>query len=138
MSWADPVRLNPYVGMLTTTYNTQDPNVKPYTLVRGTARGFPNPTLQLGPGELITQVGASWDRTAFYIRGMQVGTNRQASVIYPAGTSAIALRNPPKNSCFVGWAGRCGVALDAVWPLWAVFEPASWGASRLEPYQNKI
>lgn len=116
-----------WITKLSTTYTTKDPSNPPFVMANGQGEtGGPNPIIQMGPGEVVTQIGASWST---YTNLIQITTNRQPTIAYGPGGGAIQTWSPPKNGCFVGWAGMCGTLVDAVWPVWAVFYPASWGSN---------
>ncbi|OBT54824.1 hypothetical protein VE04_05699 [Pseudogymnoascus sp. 24MN13] len=114
-----------WVTKLATTYTTKDPNDPPFVKTNGHGEtGGLNPIIQLGPGEVVTQIGVSWST---FTNLVQITTNRQPTITYGPGVNPIQTWSPPQNGCFVGWAGMCGTLVDALWPVWAIFYPASWG-----------
>lgn len=123
--WGDS---SSWLSRIQMTWETQDPNQPSFTHTWGSGQlGIGYPTIQLGPGEKITQLGAAYSPTQYLCR-LSVTTSQQPTIIYPDGNSGGGIQTwtPPANSSFVGFSGRGGAVIDQIRPVYVQFAPATW------------
>ncbi|GFF96948.1 hypothetical protein IFM53868_08809 [Aspergillus udagawae] len=123
--WGDP---SSWLTRIQMTWETQNLNQPSFSHSWGLGHiDIGCPTIQLGPGEKITQLGAAYSSTQFLCR-LSVTTSQQPAIIYPDGNSGgrIQTWTPPANSSFVGFSGRWGAYIDQICPVYVQFAPATW------------
>jgi hypothetical protein len=114
------------VDRIVTTYAQNDNDQPTFSYTHGGDGGYSTPTINLGPGEWITQAIGLWGD---YMNRLGIETTTQPMIINPQngyGSSSITWKPPTETSSFVGWSGRAGRFVDALQPMFAQFFPPAW------------
>jgi hypothetical protein len=120
------IRGDAWMNRLTTWYAVQTGTLNS-PLAHGGDEGADCPAIQFGPGEFVTSITAHYGS---FVNQLTIVTNLNPNgVSYPPNpqsTGPPQTFTTPANSAFVGWAGKSGVYVDSLTPMYVQFAPCTW------------